>query len=263
MLGAIAGDVIGSVHEGARTKTKEFPLFTPESTFTDDTVLTVAVADCLLHGRDYVDALHDYFAAYPGAGYGGTFFRWAYTRQREPYNSWGNGSAMRVSPVAYVGATLAEVLEEAKRCAEVTHNHEHGIRGAQATAAAVFLARTGSSKEQIRRYTEEQFGYFLDESLADLRPTYPFDVSCQGSVPQSIIAFLESDGYEDAVRNAISLGGDADTMACIAGAIAEAFYGGVPEDIRVRTLAALDDRLRGVVEEFVTRFASRRTSSRT
>jgi ADP-ribosylglycohydrolase len=263
MLGAIAGDVIGSVHEGAGTKTKEFPLFTPESTFTDDTVLTVAVADCLLHGRGYVDALHDYFATYPNAGYGGTFFRWAYTRQREPYNSWGNGSAMRVSPVAYVGATLAEVLEEAKRCAEVTHNHEQGIRGAQATAAAVFLARTGSSKEQIRRYTEEQFGYFLGESLADLRPTYPFDVSCQGSVPQSIIAFLESDGYEDAVRNAISLGGDADTMACIAGAIAEAFYGGVPEDIRVRTLAALDDRLRGVVEEFVTRFASRPTNFRT
>jgi ADP-ribosylglycohydrolase len=259
MLGAIAGDVIGSVHEGARTKTKDFPLFTPDSTFTDDTVLTVAVADCLLHGRDYVDALHDYFDAYPDAGYGGAFFWWASSRRREPYNSWGNGSAMRVSPVAYVGATLAEALEEAKRCAEVTHNHEQGLRGAQATAAAVFLARTGSSKEQIRQYTEEQFGYFLDESLADIRPTYPFDVSCQGSVPQSIIAFLESDSYEDAVRNAISLGGDADTMACIAGAIAEAFYGGVPEDIRVRTLAALDERLRGVVEEFIARFARRQT----
>lgn len=143
----------------------------------------------------------------------------------------------------------------------MTHNHEHGIRGAQATAAAIFLARTGSTKEQIRRYTEETFGYFLDETLADLRPTYHFDVSCQGSVPQSIIAFLESNSFEDAVRNAISLGGDADTMACIAGAIAEAYYGGVPEDIRVRTLGLLDHRLRGVVEEFVRRFVSARTKA--
>src|SRR5262249_44454914 len=257
MVGGIAGDVIGSVHEGTRTKTKDFPLLTPESRFTDDTVLTVAVADCLLHGRDYVDALHDYFHAYPNAGYGSTFILWASSRRREPYHSWGNGSAMRVSPLAYARATLGEVLEEAKRSAEVTHNHEQGIRGAQATAAAVFLARTGSSKEQIRRYTEEQFGYFLDESLDELRPTYPFDVSCQGSVPQSIIAFLESTGFEDAVRNAISLGGDADTMACIAGAIAEAFYGGVPPHIAEPVLAVLDDRLRGVVREFRERFGIR------
>src|SRR5262249_6887341 len=165
MLGAIAGDVIGSVHEGARTKTKAFPLLTPSSQFTDDTVLTVAVAECLMHGRDYVDMFHEYFDAYPTAGYGGNFLWGASSRRREADNSWGNGSAMRVSPVAYVHATLEEVLAEAKRCAEVTHNHEEGIRGAQATAAAVFLARTGSSKEQIRQYTEEQFGYFLDESL--------------------------------------------------------------------------------------------------
>ncbi|HEX5271208.1 MAG TPA: ADP-ribosylglycohydrolase family protein, partial [Gemmataceae bacterium] len=211
-----------------------------------------------LRSRDYVDALHDYFHAYPDAGYGGTFFLWAGSRRREPYNSWGNGSAMRVSPVAYVHDTLEEVLAEAKRSAEVTHNHEHGIRGAQATAAAIFLARTGSSKEEIRRYTEETFDYFLGERLADLRPTYCFDVSCQGSVPQSILAFLESDGYEDAVRNAISLGGDADTMACIAGGIAEAYYGGVPEDIRERTLALLDVPLRKVVEEFVERFVAPR-----
>jgi ADP-ribosylglycohydrolase len=254
MLGAIAGDVIGSVHEEAGTKTKEFPLFVPDSTFTDDTVLTIAVADALLRPRDYVDALHDYFHAYPAAGYGGTFFRWCAHKSRAPYNSWGNGSAMRVSPVAYARDTLEEVLEEARRSAAVTHNHEHGIRGAQATAAAIFLARTGSSKEQIRRYTEETFGYFLDETLDDIRPTYHFDVSCQGSVPQSIIAFLESDSYEDAVRNAISLGGDADTMACIAGGIAEAFYGGVPEDIWGQTLGLLDQRLRGVVEEFGERF---------
>ncbi|HTU91256.1 MAG TPA: ADP-ribosylglycohydrolase family protein [Gemmataceae bacterium] len=254
MLGAIAGDVIGSVHEGARTKTKDFPLFTPESRFTDDTVLTVAVANCLLRGRDYVEAFHDYFETYPTAGYGGTYFWWASSRRREPYNSWGNGSAMRVSPVAYVATTLEDVLQEAKRCAQVTHDHEQGIRGAQATAAAVFLARMGSSKEHIRRYTEEQFGYFLDESLDQIRPTYEFDASCQWSVPQSILAFLESSGFEDAIRNAISLGGDADTMACIAGAIAEGYYGGVPAEIAESVLARLDDRLRSVVREFRERY---------
>jgi ADP-ribosylglycohydrolase len=250
MLGAIAGDVIGSVHEHARTKTKDFPLLTPQSRFTDDTVLTVAVADCLLRGRDYVDALHDYFHAYPDAGYGSTFWLWASSRRRGPYRSWGNGSAMRISPVAYVGTTLEEVLDEAKRSAEVTHDHEEGIRGAQATAAAIFLARTGGTKEQIRQYVEERFDYFLDETLNDLRPTYQMDASCQWSVPQAIIAFLESTGYEDAVRNAISLGGDADTMACIAGAIAEAYYGGVPATIVEPVLARLDDRLRNVVQEF-------------
>ncbi len=150
MLGAIAGDVIGSVHERTRTKTKSFPLLTPESRFTDDTVLTVAVADRLLHGGNYVNTLHDYFHAYPNAGYGGTFWMWATERRRESYQSWGNGSAMRVSPVAYFGTTLEEVLSEAKRSAEVTHNHVEGIRGAQATAAAIFLARTGGTKEQIR-----------------------------------------------------------------------------------------------------------------
>jgi ADP-ribosylglycohydrolase len=174
-----------------------------------------------------------------------------------PYNSWGNGSAMRASPVAYVHDNLDDVLEEAKKSSEVTHNHEHGIRGAQATAAAIFLARTGSTKDQIRQYIQETFDYFLDETLAQIRPTYLFDVSCQGSVPQSIIAFLESTSYEDAVRNAISLGGDADTMACIAGGIAEAFYGGVPEEIRTQTLSRLDDRLRRVVEEFIDKYGDR------
>ncbi|OWK36608.1 ADP-ribosylglycohydrolase family protein [Fimbriiglobus ruber] len=256
MLGAIVGDVIGSVHERAGTKTKTFPLFTPESRFTDDTVLTLAVADTLLHGRDYVDSFHEYFAAYPDAGYGGTFYMWALSRRRESYQSYGNGSAMRVSPVAYVGTTLEEVLAGAEKSAAVTHDHVEGIRGAQATAAAIFLARTGGTKEQIRRYIETQFDYFLDETLDELRPTYPFDASCQRSVPQSIIAFLESTDYEDAVRNAISLGGDADTMACIAGAIAEPFYGGVPDAIAGPALATLDDRLRGVVATFRERFGS-------
>src|SRR5438046_680607 len=165
MLGAIVGDVIGSVHESTRTKTKDFPLLTPESRFTDDTVLTVAVADCLLHKRDYVDALHDYFHAYPNAGYGGTFWLWASSRRREPYKSWGNGSAMRVSPVAYAGTTLEEVLDEARRSAAVTHDHAEGVRGAQATAAAIYLARSGATKEQIRQYVETEFDYFLDETL--------------------------------------------------------------------------------------------------
>lgn len=254
MLGAIAGDVIGSVHERTRTKTKYFPLLTPECRFTDDTVLTVAVADCLLHGGNYVDTLHDYFHAYPDAGYGSTFWLWSTARRRDAYRSWGNGSAMRVSPVAYFGTTLEEVLSEAKRSAEVTHDHPEGIRGAQATAAAIFLARTGGTKEEIRRYTEQQFEYYLDETIDELRPTYQFDPSCQRSVPQSIIAFLESTGYEDAIRNAVSLGGDADTMACIAGGIAEAYYGGVPDHISEQVLAVLDAPLRAIVAEFRQRF---------
>jgi ADP-ribosylglycohydrolase len=256
MLGAIAGDVIGSVHENTGIKSKDFPLFTRRSRFTDDTVLTIAVADCLLHGRDYIDAFHDYFEAYPEAGFGGRFFFWAGARIREPYNSWGNGSAMRVSPVAYAFDTLEDVLAAAKRTAEVTHNHEHGINGAQAVAAAVFLARTGSSKEQIRQFIEERFEYYLDETLEDIRPTYQIDISCQGSVPQSIIAFLESTSLEDAIRNAISLGGDADTMACIAGAIAEPFYGGVPKEIGDPVVDHLDERLSDVLAEFQERFVN-------
>jgi ADP-ribosylglycohydrolase len=167
---------------------------------------------------------------------------------------------MRVSPVGIACNTMDEVLAQARHSAEVTHNHPEGIRGAQATAVAVFLARSGQGKEDIKAHIEREFGYNLSERLDDVRANYSFDVSCQGSVPQSIIAFLESDSYEDAIRNAISLGGDADTMACIAGAIAESFYGGIPEHICTRTLAALDERLRGVIEEFVQRFGSHRTT---
>jgi len=254
MLGAIAGDVIGSVHEKAGTKSKVFPLFPPGARFTDDTVLTVAVAECLLTGADYVGAFHDYYRDYPRAGYGGTFVKWASDRRTEPYGSWANGSAMRVSPVAYAFETLPEVLREAERSAAVTHNHPDGVRGAQATAAAVFFARQGYAKDRIRDDLERLFGYRLTMRLDDIRPKYQFDVSCQGSVPESLVAFLESTSYEDAVRNAISLGGDADTMACIAGAVAEAFYGGVPPAIAQQALALLDDRLRGVVTRFQTRF---------
>jgi ADP-ribosylglycohydrolase len=254
MLGAIAGDVIGSVYEARPVKTTEFPLFDEDCRFTDDTVLTVAVADCLLNARTYVDAFHEYWRKYSHAGFGGSFTHWALSKNLEPYNSWGNGSAMRVSPVAYAFDQMDEVLAEAERSASITHSHEEGIRGAQATAAAVFLARQGEDKVKIREYVESQFGYDLHRSLDQLRPDYQFDVSCQGSVPESIISFLESEDFESSLRNAISLGGDADTMACIAGAIAEPFYGGVPESIARRVVNRLDDPLRNILVEFSGRY---------
>ena len=254
MLGAIAGDVIGSVHEKANTKTTHFDLFHPKARFTDDTVLTVAVADVILNGGDYTSAFHDYFHRYPAAGYGGTFVKWASERQRSPYGSWANGSAMRVAPVGWAFDALPDVLREAQRSAAVTHNHPDGVKGAQAVAAAVFLARTGHSKEHIRADIQSVFGYDLSGTVAAIRPTYKFDVSCAGSVPQSLVAFFDSANYEDAVRLAISFGGDADTMACIAGAVAEAFYGGVPAAIAQPTLARLDDPLRQVVTDFRARF---------
>jgi ADP-ribosylglycohydrolase len=254
MLGAIAGDVIGSVHEKAGTKTTHFPLFAPKARFTDDTVLSVAVADVLLNGGDYTSAFHDYYHRYPTAGYGGTFVKWAAERQRAPYGSWANGSAMRVAPVGWAFDTLPDVLNEAERSAAVTHNHPEGVKGAQAVAAAVFLARTGKSKDDIRADVQSLFGYDLSGTVEGLRPAYKFDVSCAGSVPQSLVAFLDSTGFEDAVRLAVSFGGDADTMAAIAGAVAEAFYGGVPAAIAQPTLARLDDPLREVVTAFRARF---------
>ena len=259
MIGAIAGDVIGSVHERAGTKTKDFPLFHECCQFTDDTVMTLAVASQLLRGGNYVDAFHEFFHAYPRAGYGGTFIRWARCRNREPYNSWGNGSAMRVSPIGFAFESLDEVMSQARASAEVTHNHPEGIRGAQATAVAIFLARIGQDKADIKAHIETEFGYQLSDRLDDIRDAYAFDVSCQGSVPQSIVAFLESESYEDAIRNAISLGGDADTMACIAGGIAEAFYGSVPDDISVRVFDLLDTRLRNIAVEFIQKYGNRRT----
>jgi ADP-ribosylglycohydrolase len=257
MLGAIAGDVIGSVHEFIGTRTTDFPLFVQKSRFTDDTVLAVAVADCLMNGLDYVDTFHRYAAAYPQAGYGLRFASWVRLGERGPYNSWGNGAAMRVPAVAYAFDSLTDVLAQATRSAEVTHNHPEGIKGAQATAAAVFMARSGRSKSGIRASLEQMFGYDLRHRLDDIRPTYAFDESCQGTVPPAIIAFLESNDFEDAIRKAISLGGDADTLACITGAIAEAHYGSVPDHIASRTLDALDDTLRSVVTSFCARYSVR------
>jgi ADP-ribosylglycohydrolase len=250
MLGAIAGDVIGSVHEWAKTKTKDFPLFVRHSNFTDDSVLTVAVADWIMTGNDLVDLFHEYVRWYPGRGYGSMFCRWAETRSRQPYNSYGNGSAMRVSPVGFAFGTIEEVLDHASRSASVTHDHSEGIRGAQATAAAVFHARTYRDKGKLRDFITSQFGYDLSRSLDEIRPGYHFNETCYGTVPQAVIAFLESTSYEDAIRNAISLGGDADTLACITGGIAEAYYGGLPRDISDRVMGLLDDRIAAVVEKF-------------
>jgi ADP-ribosylglycohydrolase len=257
MLGAIAGDVIGSVHEHLGTKSMDFELFAANCRFTDDTVLAVAVADCLLNGMNYVDAFHEYFKAYPNAGHGYNFFDWASSGDRDPCNSWGNGAAMRVPAIGYAFDRLEDVLAEAARSAEVTHNHPEGVKGTQAAAAAVFLARRGRSKREMKHALEQISGYDLGQSLDVLRPTYEFDVFCQGTVPPALIAFFESTGFEDAVRKAVSLGGDADTLASITGGVAEAYYGGLPADVESRTLAALDDHLRSVVETFRARHGTR------
>ncbi len=254
MLGAVAGDIIGSVYEANPIKRKDFTLFAPGSGFTDDTVLTVAVADCLLHGKRYVPTFHDYFFRHRGAGFGASFFHWAAYRNTEPYDSWGNGSAMRVSPVGWAADSVEDVLHHAAASAAVTHNHPEGIKGAQATALAVFMARQGNSKEAIREAVTQACGYDLQRDLEEIRETYTFDVSCQGSVPEALLCFLAAEDYEDAVRNAVSLGGDADTMACIAGAVAEAFYGGVPAAIAEPALAALTDDLRVVAEAFMQEY---------
>jgi ADP-ribosylglycohydrolase len=260
VLGAIAGDIIGSVYESnrawERVKSPDFePLFAERARFTDDTVLTVAVADVILGGGDLVDLFKEYARAYPAAGYGSSFRIWAQSDSREAYQSWGNGSAMRVSPVGHAYTMLDEVLLRARWSAQVTHDHPEGIQGAQAIAAAIFLARTGSDKGEIADFVERRFHYDLSRSIAEIRPGHCFDSSCRGTVPPALIAFLEATDYESAVRLAVSLGGDCDTLACIAGAVAEAYYGGVPGAIREQALARLDDRLRGVIAEFESRFS--------
>ena len=250
MMGAIAGDIVGSVYEHHPIKTKDFPLFQPGSRFTDDSVLTVAVANAILTGCPYRDAVLKWGRRYPDAGYGGTFIRWLQADDPAPYHSWGNGSAMRVGPVGWAFDTEDEVLRQAQMTAEITHDHPEGIKGAQATALAVYLARTGADKAMIRTRIESQFGYDLARTVESIRLAYEFDVSCQGTVPEALIAFLDAESYEDAVRNAVSLGGDADTLACIAGAVAEAFHGAVPDPIRTEVLARLTPELWAVVEAF-------------
>lgn len=254
MIGAIAGDVIGSVFEWRNVKTTEFPLFCDSSKFTDDTVMTVAVADHILNGIGYIDAFKSWGIKYPWSGYGLNFSRWLFSEDSKPYNSWGNGSAMRVSPVGFAFKSLEEVLEEARRSAEVTHNHPEGIKGAQATASAIFLARQGESKKRIKKYVEKNFAYNLRRTLSDIIPTYSFDESCQGSVPEAIIAFLESEDFEDTIRKAISIGGDSDTIACIAGGISQAYYRDIPSNILVGVKERLTPDLLLIVEQFNSKF---------
>jgi ADP-ribosylglycohydrolase len=250
MLGAIAGDVIGSVFEGSGLKSTTFPLFSLASTYTDDTVLTVAVASAILHRRDYAECLREFGRRHPDRGYGGHFKQWLQNDSMGSYNSWGNGAAMRVCPVGWAFGSIDRVLHEAQLSAAVTHNHPEGIRGAQAIALAVFLARHGAGKTEIRREIPNRFGYDLQRSADEIRPGYAFDISCQGSVPESIVCFLDSENLEEAIRLAISLGGDADTMACIAGAIAEAYYGNVSDSICSELRARLPLDLLDVVERF-------------
>ena len=250
MFGAIIGDVAGSHYEHFPTKTLDFDFFREYSGATDDSVLTIAVADWILNGGELQRYFHKYVARYPEAGYGSTFINWARCEDTEPYESWGNGSAMRVSPVAYVRDSLEEVLELAEASASVTHNHPDGILGAQATAGSIFLARKGHSKSEIRSFVTDRIGYDLSRPLEEIRPQYYFDVSCAGSVPESITAFLESESFESAIRLAISLGGDSDTMACIAGSIAEPFYCDIPNELIKKTRTYLDQPLLEVIDQF-------------
>lgn len=251
MLGGIAGDIIGSRFEHARIKTKEFELFNRQCIFTDDTVHTVAVADSLLNKTPYQVNFLRYFKQYPNAGYGHRFRRWARSLRPMPYGSYGNGSAMRVGPIAWFYNSLDKVLEEALHSAEVTHNHPEGIKGAQSVAGAIYMARTGASKPEIRAFIEGRFGYDLSQTVDEIRPDYDFNVTCQGSIPQAMIAFLEAEDYEDAIRNAVSLGGDSDTLACMSGSIAEAYFGGVPAVIVAETKQRLDKDLLATTKQFV------------
>lgn len=258
MYGAILGDIIGSPYEFDRgNKSKDFPLFSKKSMFTDDTVMTIAVAEAfldapgdekILRGR-LIQSMRKWGHRYPGAGYGLRFRDWLDSGDPQPYRSWGNGSAMRVSSIAWLYDDLDTVRRMARLSAEVTHNHPEGIKGAEATASAIFLARTGSTKIEIKAYIEKQFGYDLSRTCDAIRPTYHHVESCQETVPEAIAAFLEGDSFEDVIRTAVSLGGDCDTLTCIAGSIAEGFYG-VPEEYKAECEKRLPADLRVALRQF-------------
>jgi ADP-ribosylglycohydrolase len=250
MIGAIIGDVVGSIYERINIKTTDFPLFNERSRFTDDTVLTIAVADSILNDVEFGKSLKRWARKYPKAGYGYRFKNWFHSDSTEPYNSWGNGSAMRVSPAGFAFDTLDDALKAAKKSAEVTHNHPEGIKGAQATAAAIYMSRKNASKEEIKQYVEETFNYNLSRTADEIRPNYRFDVSCQGSVPEAIIAFLESSDFENAVRLAISLGGDSDTIACITGGISQAFYKTIDPELVKFVRAKLPPEMIEIIDQF-------------
>ena len=263
MIGAIFGDIAGSAYEFRNTKTKNFELFSRSCHFTDDSVMTLAVAKALLQYDRTSDittfqdilitSMHTCGNAHPYAGYGGNFSWWLIKKSRLPYQSFGNGSAMRVSPVAWYANSLEEAITLAEASAAVTHNHPDGIKGAVVTAGAVYLARTGASKEEIKKFIENY--YPLDFTLDEIRPTYVFDVSCSGSVPQAMQAFLESVSFEDTIKNAISIGGDSDTIAAIAGSVAEAFYG-ITEEQKEKTLSYLTEDLKEIVFAFEEKYKS-------
>ena len=254
MIGAIAGDIIGSVYEYLPMKDYDFKLFHPHSNFTDDTILTVAIAHAILEGKDYGLSLKTFGRRYPGAGYGLMFNDWLCQEETKPYNSWGNGSAMRVSPIGFAYDSRDEVLIQAEKSASATHNHPEGIKGAQATALAIYLARTGRNKKEIRKEINTRFGYDLSRTLDEIRPTYYFNESCYRTVPEAIIAFLESEDYEDAIRKSVSLGGDSDTQACITGGIAQAYYKSIPEKIIKRVNELLPEEFLNIIHKFNAKF---------
>ena len=260
MLGAIIGDIVGSRFEWNNIKSKDFDLFTRRCFPTDDSIMSLAVAKALLTCReDYSDLsalaiyhMQDIGRHYPDCGYGGHFYQWIFDDDPQPYNSFGNGAAMRVSACGFVADSLEQAKELSAAVTKISHNHPEGMKGAEATAVAIYMARTGSSMQEIRDYITANY-YDIDFTLDEIRPTYSFDVTCQGSEPQALEAFFESTSFEDAIRNAISIGGDSDTIAAITGGVAEAFYG-IPEDIRAEAVEFLDPRLKEVLEEFEGRF---------
>lgn len=255
MLGAVAGDIIGSVYEFRNVKSTDFELFTPWSEFTDDTVMTLAVAKWLMEDDAHsphhlVMCMQELGHKYPHAGYGGNFEWWLRQDNPQPYGSWGNGSGMRVSPVGLYAKTVEEAMALALTTASVSHNHPEGIKGAQAIAACVFLCKEGKSKQEIKEYVKNMFDYDLDRTIDEIRPNYHFDVSCQGSVPEAIIAFLEGNSFEEVIRLAISIGGDSDTIGCMAGAIAACMYP-IPDEIAEKCNEILTNDLRDIMEQFL------------
>ena len=262
MIGAIIGDIAGSRFEWHNIKTKEFELLMRDCHFTDDTVMSLAVCEALMSCKSNHSDLSEQAIAcmqeignkYPHAGYGGSFRRWLRTKNPQPYNSWGNGAAMRVSAVAYAAKTVKEAISLSRMVTQVTHNHPEGIKGAEATAVAAFMALHGFHKSEIRRIMEEY--YFIGFSIDDIRESYKYYISCQGTLPPAIVAFLESDSYEDAIRNAISIGGDSDTIAAITGAIAEAYYG-VPQDLRNKADTYLPDDLKEIIDAFEEKYPAK------
>ena len=249
MLGAIAGDIVGSRFEHAPIKHRDFTLFAPDSRFTDDSVCSIAVADALLGGGDFAASLRRFVRRYPNAGYGGMFLQWAFSDDAPPYGSWGNGAPMRIAPVGHAAADEAEVLELAERASAVSHDHPAAIAGAQAVALAIHLARGGAGKTIIANRIAADFGYDLETPLEAIRPGYRFDVSTAGTVPPALRCVIEAESWEEAVRNAVSLGGDADTLACIAGGVAEVVFG-LPEAITRQAKARLTPDLLAVLDAF-------------